>query len=1150
MRSEIFGGSRLTKVALEDYKRRLEEQHSRNEARLIRTKVNDARGSVQAAGRRWPFELFQNALDAGPRLGTDSVAIRLSSAQDKVAFEHDGLPFTSNDLAALLSGGSSKDFESKDTTGRFGTGFLVTHVLARQTTIQGLLETPEGYEQFNLTLDRGGDEDAILKNMLDCDKAILSAERVSNLTNLASATFNYQIDDDNPLALGIESLKKSMPYLYATRQILGCVELNYEDKSKDAWIPAEIIVREFEGGYVEYRSINSMRNGTLYSNLRIFRFRTSKQALASVLVLVKRTCDGWKIVLPEEDAPRIYREYPLRGSGFLPVNFILDGKFEPDQERSRLLMSDQDKDMVEDAFDAAVLAVKYAFKNQWRDAHLLTKVCKPASSFEVTDDGEREWWSEQLASFADRVARLPIVECTSGMLPAIGSDVPYADFIVPSLSEDSRNDETTVERMWPLVEDVTDLLPPKEELARIWSEIATGWHSLDVQVNRIGVKSLAEWARNGAQSLGKLRVNGDAEKWLALFLDIVGECWKARSGVDLTVLDGIMPNQNRILLSPLDLLRDEGIPEVLKDICRDMALDVRERLILGEIQKASTDDTLPNLEYALEKAISNVATKEDVLKQAIEYLRAQLPEDERFDVIPIDVQHGSVRLLRYIWESRGVDGASLARQIPLITISKHARRWSQTRMMMAPVSNWHESAQQFANAYPPNRVLDDVYIGSSSAGIPNCVNPLVAWGIAIADPITVTTPTELTPQRLTELSKKDVTDITVSNNTEDFSQIALLQPEMINRCREGIEEARALLGLVLRYVAPNDPRWGTQQIVKGRKAGKDIEVTVNGAMWLADLKVRPWVPVIGEDGKPVPMPAKVETIHNFLDPSWLKDNNDAIALLSNEFGFDQLELRLLGIETNDSKRVQLRDGLASLVELGGADPKFYARLTDLAGSAGSDPDVYSSLTDLAKLHKSGKVDLVELVEKEKRQSRDVEQFRRLGFSVQEAIELALTNRGLSLELVDRGFDYKVTGQTDDVLGDASMKIVIGPYLLEVKATTTGDVRMTPKQAETASEKAKRYVLCVVDLRSMKNGQLPDIWSASMVEPLAKIVTDIGHRIKGTYSLVETARKSEIAVRNEAALRYQVPSTVWETGITIDKWVSTIKANNASQVATP
>ena len=129
----------MSEAAVKIYEETLKGQHSRNEARRIRARVTEARQSMASAGMRWPFELLQNALDFGPRTGNSSVAIHLSCEQSIVAFEHDGVPFTSNDLAALLSGGSSKDFESEVTTGRFGTGFLVTHVLAERTTLQGLL---------------------------------------------------------------------------------------------------------------------------------------------------------------------------------------------------------------------------------------------------------------------------------------------------------------------------------------------------------------------------------------------------------------------------------------------------------------------------------------------------------------------------------------------------------------------------------------------------------------------------------------------------------------------------------------------------------------------------------------------------------------------------------------------------------------------------------------------------------------------------------------------------------------------------------------------------------------------------------------------------------------------------------------------------
>ena len=105
----------MSESAFEIYEQALQEQNDRNQARRIRTRVTEARRNPHPAALRWPFELLQNALDVGPRLGKSSVTIRLHHDATKVIFEHDGAPFTSLELAALLSGGSSKEFESEVT---------------------------------------------------------------------------------------------------------------------------------------------------------------------------------------------------------------------------------------------------------------------------------------------------------------------------------------------------------------------------------------------------------------------------------------------------------------------------------------------------------------------------------------------------------------------------------------------------------------------------------------------------------------------------------------------------------------------------------------------------------------------------------------------------------------------------------------------------------------------------------------------------------------------------------------------------------------------------------------------------------------------------------------------------------------------------
>jgi hypothetical protein len=257
----------MTQEAYDLFGRALSEQHARNEARRIRIRVHEARSNPHPASFRWPFELLQNTLDSGPRSGS-AITVRLRCEASKLIFEHDGAPFTSEELAALLSGGSSKEFESEVTTGRFGTGFLVTHVLAERATLRGLLQVPRGCELFQLMLDRSGDEDAILSNSRSCNEAIRLAKPVKELDDFPSASFEYPADD-RTLLVGVEALKQALPYLYVTRLLLGDVEFTEADGSTEIWTPGDVVSQALEDGCVAYRTIDVERDGSAPADARV-----------------------------------------------------------------------------------------------------------------------------------------------------------------------------------------------------------------------------------------------------------------------------------------------------------------------------------------------------------------------------------------------------------------------------------------------------------------------------------------------------------------------------------------------------------------------------------------------------------------------------------------------------------------------------------------------------------------------------------------------------------------------------------------------------------------------------------------------------------------------------------------------------------------
>jgi hypothetical protein len=104
--------------------------------------------------RRWIWELVQNAKDTPNKQGP--VKIKVTTTVDELIFEHNGDPFTIKSLTGLLQQVSSKSstLTEERTTGKFGTGFITTHMLSKIVDVSGIFVYSSGQKKFQLTLDR------------------------------------------------------------------------------------------------------------------------------------------------------------------------------------------------------------------------------------------------------------------------------------------------------------------------------------------------------------------------------------------------------------------------------------------------------------------------------------------------------------------------------------------------------------------------------------------------------------------------------------------------------------------------------------------------------------------------------------------------------------------------------------------------------------------------------------------------------------------------------------------------------------------------------------------------------------------------------------------------------------------------------------
>ena len=358
----------MSKLARSEFDNARIQQTTQNDARRIRQRVEAARQGPARAGVRWPFELMQNAHDAGPRDGGEKVEIDFVLDDERLAVSHTGKPFMAQELAALLSGGSSKEFDSEETTGRFGTGFLVTHALSTKVDVEGVLTTAEGSELFRIELTRDGDEESIVNNINQADESLNIAKKVTDawIASNPTAQFMYHNPDVDVAQRGLDRLKEALPYLYATCSKLGRVRIERFGKTV-RFEPADT-VQVRQGDFVISKTEISITTADgVISNVAA---RISRKNGHSALLTVLENCeaDAHQVRLPSEEFARIFVTFPISGTNFLPFNVILDSGFAPLQERDGIAMHDTDKTLIAEALSALPMLVQYAVESGWRDA--------------------------------------------------------------------------------------------------------------------------------------------------------------------------------------------------------------------------------------------------------------------------------------------------------------------------------------------------------------------------------------------------------------------------------------------------------------------------------------------------------------------------------------------------------------------------------------------------------------------------------------------------------------------------------------------------------------------------------------------------------------------------------------------------------------
>lgn len=337
----------MTNLKMTEAQKERELQRSESEARDIIHDIDRLNTFPENKKSRWVWELLQNAKDVAAEEG---VNITYELRNDEIIFSHNGSAFETKHLLALLYKTSTKSLSGDDgTTGKYGTGFVTTHILSKKLTINGIHQRKE---------------DATLRKfVLEIDRTAATLEEAKALEEMKQALLNafQQIDEivDNP-AENINDLLHSFTYpLSATSKkyaTSGLEELENNipfvlliNKKEKKHINSVTIIRDGVKKFFQINPVPSSIDGLNYIGIENNSGILYKETESIIFGLPVTNNDGIYSIESIEGKSVLYKEFPLIGSEnfHLPV-FVQHKNFKPTEERDGIRTKKED-DNTQDA---------------------------------------------------------------------------------------------------------------------------------------------------------------------------------------------------------------------------------------------------------------------------------------------------------------------------------------------------------------------------------------------------------------------------------------------------------------------------------------------------------------------------------------------------------------------------------------------------------------------------------------------------------------------------------------------------------------------------------------------------------------------------------------------------------------------------------
>jgi len=599
---------------------------------------------------RWVWELIQNAKDVVNSTGMVDISINFDKSGKTIEFKHNGKLFTTENIVFLIEQVSTKDRtvtdeENKRTTGKFGTGFLTTHLLSEKVRVSGYLQdVDESPCSFNVILDRSGTEqqsiiNAIQESCSQLDKhTTLANNNIINEQNF-NTCFTYDLDETGVLTAqkGLKNLLIAAPYVFAfVPKINSITVTSGQAVRKISRIDTTKI--DFENAY-ETKVIIEARNS------REDEFRRVNKCIyvigdkdLSLAFEIQKKEESSIIVDFNADLPRIFCDFPLVGTNDFSFPVVVNSPlFNPTEPRNGIHLTDKEhkhitenKQKLVEACQLYIKMLDYFSEKDYEGIYNIVKISKQPKKTWISN----EWFEQEITNtLKSHIKQISLVYTHSAGKKALFDVWGETCVLIPN-----DIDETVREKVWGLSSRfIPHMIPKFEELENWYNSLWDECHNyglLDLITRVEAMRNISELSKE---------VTGNVIDWLNELLSLFYSKEHTFTN-SLGRNPRVLPNQHGEFCTIDEVSLDCGIDEVYKEISIGLNFDFKSELLdkeiksefLSNIKKITLDDVFSEFQKKLQRSQSGA---EDFYKNII-CLQAE-PSNEQNDFLNlVNILHG------------------------------------------------------------------------------------------------------------------------------------------------------------------------------------------------------------------------------------------------------------------------------------------------------------------------------------------------------------------------------------------------------------------------------------------------------------------------------------------------------------------------------